>query len=444
MQTDVDILAVKRTAALPPHAECGHEMHTLIARLFPICRSITGDGVRTTLRILQEYLPLEVREVPSGTRVFDWIVPDEWNIRDAYVIDPIGNKIIDFNKSNLHVLGYSEPFRGTVSREELDRHLYSLPDQPDLIPYVTSYYKRRWGFCLSHRQRSNLPDGDYEVCVDSTLQPGSLTYAELIIRGETDDEILISTYICHPSMANNELSGPAVATFLAQHLLTWPRRRFTYRFVFVPETIGSITYLSKHLDHLKSHVRAGYVITCAGDPGSFSYLNTRLENQEVDRVTKHVLRNTVGEFIEYDFLARGSDERQYCAPGVDLPVGSLMRSKYAAYPEYHTSADNLEFVSPRALSESFGMYVRCLEALEHNHTYRVTVQCEPQMGRRGLYPTVSTKKSHDEVRAMSDLIAYCDGSCDLVAISDKINVPCWTLAPIAEKLRSHGLLEVVG
>jgi len=418
------------------------EMYNLMGKLFPICRSITGNGVRETLKIINDLIPLDIHEVPSGTKVFDWEIPDEWNIKDAYVKDENGKRVIDFHNSNLHVVGYSIPYEGKLNLNELSGHLYTLPDQPDLIPYVTSYYKRDWGFCLAHKDFLNLKDNLYDVKIDSTLKPGSLSYGELIIPGESDEEILISTYICHPSMANNELSGPVVATFLARELLN-RKLRFTYRFVFVPETIGSIAYLSKNLDHMKKKVVAGYVITCVGDPGNFSYLSTKEENTLPDRVALHVLKNSADEYKVYPFLDRRSDERQYNAPGIDLPVGSLMRTKYGSYPEYHTSGDNLDFVTPEALRGSLDIYLRCIETLENNRIYKTTVLGEPQLGKRGLYSNVSFKGSAKPARIMKDFLAYCDGENDLVCIADRIDCPVWDLVPIADKLLFHEILEIV-
>lgn len=419
-------------------------MYQLLKRLFPITRSITGNGVRETLRILREYVPLTIKEVPSGTKVFDWVVPDEWNIRDAYVKDENGKRIIDFQKSNLHLVSYSVPFEGRLSLNELKEHLHTLPDQPDVIPYVTSYYAKRWGFCLTHNQYKNLQDQIYEVKIDSSLMAGYLTYGELIIEGQTDQEVLLSTYICHPSMANNELSGPVVTTHLAKHLLEKKTKPyFTYRIIFVPETIGSITYLSLNKEHLKEHVMAGYVITSIGDPGPFSYLQTRAKNTLVDRVTMHVLQHSKKEYVLYEFWQSSSDERQYNSPGIDLPVGSLMRTKYGCYPEYHTSADNLDFVTPQALADSLEMYIRCLDVLENNHKYVATVLCEPQLGKRGLYPTLSKKTSYSSFRSMKNLISYCDGALDLVSIAEKIKCPVSQLFPIVEKLVEHNLLRKI-
>jgi len=423
-------------------SDIGKKLYSLMCDLFPICRSITGNGVRETLEIIKEYIPLKVYEIPSGTKVFDWVIPDEWNIREAYVENSKGERIIDFMESNLHVVNYSIPYEGALNLDELKEHLHTLPDQSDLIPYVTSYYNKDWGFCLSHNDFLKLDNDIYSVKIDSTLKPGHLTYAELIIPGESDEEILLSTYICHPSMANNELSGPVVATFLAKELSN-RELHYTYRFVFVPETIGSIAYLSKNLDHIKNNVVAGYVLTCVGDPGSFSYLCTRKENTLSDRVALHVLNNSAEEYKVYSFLDRGSDERQYNAPGIDLPIGSLMRTKYGSYPEYHTSGDNLDFVTSEALQGSLDMYLRCINVLENNRTYKTKILGEPQLGKRGLYSNLSFKGSAESARKMKDLLAYCDGENDLVCIADKIDCPVWDLVPIAEKLLSHEIIETV-
>jgi len=420
-----------------------NEMYSLMERLFPICRSITGDGVRETLNILKEYIPIDIKEVPSGAKVFDWEIPDEWNIKDAYVKDKDGNRVIDFKCSNLHVVNYSIPYDGELTLSELKKHLYTLPNQPDLIPYVTSYYEKRWGFCLSHKEYESLKDMTYEVKVDSTLEAGSLTYADLVIPGESEKEILLSTYICHPSMANNELSGPVVATYLAKYFLEKGDNYYTYRFVFAPETIGVITYLSNHLDDLKKHVIAGYVITCIGDNGPFSYLKSRQGGTLVDRATMHVLKNSEKEFKLYNYLSRGSDERQYCAPGVDLPVGSLMRTKYYEYPEYHTSGDNLDIIEPNELLRSFEMYKKCVNAIEMNRIYKTIVKGEPQLGKRGLYPTIGTKTANLNVNSMMNLLAYCDGQNDLLWIAEKINEPVSILMPIIKVLIEEGLLKEV-
>jgi aminopeptidase-like protein len=419
--------------------DCGAAMHRLAAELFPICRSITGDGVRQTLAMLGRRVPLTLSEVPSGTRAFDWTVPPEWNVRDACILDESGERVVDFRRNNLHLVGYSAPVDVTLPLAELQDHLHSLEDQPEAIPYITSYYREQWGFCLSHIDRLALREGTYRAVVDSTLAPGSLTYAELLIPGETEAEVFLSTYICHPSMANNELSGPVVTTFLADWLLSAPRR-YTYRLVFVPETIGALTYLSRNLDVLKARVVAGFNVTCVGDDRAYSYLPSRAGDTLADRVALKVLRDEHPDFVAYSYLDRGSDERQYCSPGVDLPVASVMRTKYREYPEYHTSLDDLELVTPAGLQGGFDALRSCLELIERNRTYRTTCLGEPQLGRRGLYPSLGTKETHAAVSAMLDLLAYADGTRDLIAISDAIRVPVAELYRLADTLMREGLL----
>jgi aminopeptidase-like protein len=414
-------------------------MYQLMTELFPICRSITGDGVRETLRIIQKHIPITLHEVPTGTKVFDWTVPNEWNIRDAYIADERGEKIVNFKESNLHVVGYSVPVNKRVALAELQEHLYSLETQPNAIPYVTSYYEERWGFCLPHTQRVNLKEGTYHVVIDSELRDGYLTYGELIIPGSTKEEVFLSTYICHPSMANNELSGPVVTTMLARWILEKPRR-YTYRVIFIPETIGSIAYLSRNLDHMKRHVVAGFNVTCIGDDGTYSYLPSRNGSTLADKAALNVLRFEHPSFIRYSYLDRGSDERQYCSPGVDLPVASVMRSKYREYPQYHTSLDDLSFVTPAGLQGGYSVLRDCLELLEQNRHYKVTCLGEPQLGRRGLYSSIGSKESHRQVGDLLNVLAYADGTCDLIDISNIIDVPAWRLYSIVDKLVAVGLL----
>ena len=420
----------------------GHKMHQLMAKAFPICRSITGDGVRETLRIISDIIPLAILEVPTGTKAFDWSVPKEWNIRDAFIADENGNKIVDFKNNNLHVVGYSVPVDKWITLSELQEHFYSLPEQPNAIPYVTSYYKERWGFCISHDERLKLKDGKYHVFIDSTLEDGSLTYGEYIIKGETEQEVFLSTYICHPSMANNELSGPVVAAFIGKWLASQPIR-YTYRIVFIPETIGSITYLSRHLEELKKNVLVGFNISCIGDDRAYSYVASRYEKSLADKVAFNVLSFKHPDFIKYSFLDRGSDERQYCSPGVNLPFVTLSRSKYGTYPEYHTSLDNLDFVTAEGLFGGYELVKDCIYVIENNRMFRVTCYGEPQLGKRGLYPNLSTKKSGASVETMMDFIAYADGTNDLIEISNIIQKPIREIVPIGKKLLEAGLLEEI-
>jgi aminopeptidase-like protein len=420
--------------------KCGLAMHQLMTELFPICRSITGNGVRETLNIINKHIPITIFEVPSGTKAFDWTVPREWNIRDAWIMDDNGEKIVDFKENNLHAVGYSVPVDKTISLADLQEHLYSLETQPDAIPYVTSYYQERWGFCLTHYQRVNLKDGYYRVFIDSELKEGHLTYGELIIPGSTNEEIFLSTYICHPSMANNELSGPVVTTMLAKWISSKPRR-FTYRIIFIPETIGSITYLSRNISHMKEKMVAGFNVTCIGDDRTYSFLPSRNGNTLADRAALNILKFNHPDFNRYSFLDRGSDERQYCSPGVDLPVVSVMRSKYVTFPEYHTSLDDLDFVAPLGLQGGFEVLRDCIELLERNLTYRIKCVCEPQLGKRGLYPTLSTKDSNQYVKDMVNFITYADGTNDLIDISNIIQVPVQRIYNIIDDLLRAKLLK---
>lgn len=418
-------------------------MYELLKRLFPICRSITGNGVRETLRILQEYVTdLQVVEVPSGTEVFDWIVPAEWNIEDAYVENEAGERVIDFQKTNLSVVGYSLPMDRVLSLEELKQMIYTQPGQPDVIPYVTSYYKERSGFCMSGNALKALPEGRYHAVIKSTLDPdGSLTYGEAYLPGETEKEILISTYVCHPSMANNECSGPVVSAFLFQYLKHLPKRRYSYRFLYIPETIGSITYLSRNYKKLQENVIAGLNLSCVGDDRTYSFVTSRYADTITDKALRNQLQYFYPEYKEYSFLHRGSDERQFCAPGIDLPVCSFCRSKYGEYPQYHTSADDLNCVSPDGLGGALEVLKRFAMAMEYQDFYRITCLCEPKLGKRGLYPTISQKGSYDAVKAMTDFIAYADGRNDLFDISNRIGVAVDVLIPIVDRLSECGLLE---
>ena len=423
----------------------GQEMYDLANKIFPLCRSITGAGVRETLRRLSEYLDqdgikLEFHEVPTGTKVFDWTVPKEWVIREAYIEDRQGNRIIDMKDNNLHVMGYSTPIDKWVSLPELKEHVYTQEDQPSVIPYVTSYYKERFGFCMSEEQLSSLPEGEYHMYIDSELIDGSLTYAELILPGETDEELMMTSYTCHPSMANNECSGPVVLAALMRYVNAMKNRRYTYRFVLNPETIGSITYLSKNYKYLQEHLVAGIVLSCVGDDRDYSIVESRYANTIADKSLKSIL-DTKKSFTTYSFLKRGSDERQYNAPGIELPVVGFCRSKYGEYPEYHTSADNMGLISPVGLQGAYETMVQWIYCMENNKKYKMTVLGEPQLGKRGLYPTISRKGSYDKITAMVDLIAYSDGRNDLFDISEIIGVAPYDLVPIIKKLAENDLIR---
>jgi aminopeptidase-like protein len=422
--------------------ETGIYIYQLCEDLWPINRSITGEGVRETLNIIKRHLPdLIIHEVPTGTTCFDWVIPKEWNINDAYVIDPNGNKIVDFKDSNLHVVSYSTPINQTLSLNELQKHLHSLPEQPDAIPYVTSYYQERWGFCLTDSQRKTLLEGDYQVCIDSELADGSLTYGELIIHGRSKKEVFLSTYVCHPSMANNELSGPTVTTYLAKWIQSQPRK-YTYRIIFIPETIGSICYLSRNLNTMKENIVAGYNISCVGDDDAYSYLPSRAENTISDKIALHVLKHTHPDFVRYSYLDRGSDERQYCSPGVDLPIASVMRTKYGKYKQYHTSLDDLNYISAEGLNGAYEVLQQCLECIEKNEIYRTTTLCEPKMDKRNLRQTLGAGVKLDKnFKNIMDVLVYADGKNDLLTIAEKLNVPMWSLFNNIEMLLREKLIK---
>jgi aminopeptidase-like protein len=424
----------------------GEDIFGFAQELWPFPRSLTGEGTRATLNKINEKLPnLKRLSYPSGEQVFDWVIPKEWHVRAAYIITPDGKKICDFHSNNLHLVGYSIPFRGFIDLEELQTHLHSLPEKPDAIPYITSYYQKRWGFCISDNERKRLQPGQYQIVVDSNLFDGTLDFGELVIPGKSDKEVFFSTYVCHPSMANNELSGPCLATYLAKYIteLESPPN-YTYRFIFIPETIGSIAYLSKNLSNLKSNVIAGFNITCVGDERCFSYLPSKSGDTFADQVAHHCLKWTDDAFKRYTWLDRGSDERQYCSPGIDLPVVSVMRSKYGTYPEYHTSLDTLGgVVTPRGFAGSYQLYLRMIEVLETNCIPIVNVLCEPQMGKRNLYSQKTTGERHRQTKNMMNLLSYCDGKFTLFEIAEKINVPYWDCLNILSLLIKQSLVRLV-
>jgi aminopeptidase-like protein len=419
-----------------------NRIYDFCKKIFPINRSITGDGVRETLSIIQRELPdLKLHTIPTGEKCFDWRIPKEWNVIDAYIIDPDGEKICNFKDNNLHLMGYSTPINTTLELGELEKNLHSLPDQPNAIPYITSYYKEKWGFCLTHNQRTKLKEGVYTVFIDSSLNNGELTYGELLIKGDTKEEIFFSTYICHPSMGNNEVSGPSVVTYLSKYIKSKANLRYSYRIIFIPETIGSIAYLSKNLENMKQNLVAGFNVTCVGDDNNYSFMPSKNGSTLSDKVALHVLKNKQPEFKMFSFLERGSDERQYCSPGVDLPVCSVMRTKYGEYDEYHTSLDDLNFISSSGLNGAYEIYSTIIDILESNYKYTNTILCEPQLGRRGMYPNTSTKNTKASVEMMMNLLIYCDGELDLVDIAELIKKPVWDLVELAKKLESKGVIK---
>jgi aminopeptidase-like protein len=414
----------------------GDDMHALVRRLYPLCRSITGDGVRQTLKIIGEHVPLNLHEVPTGTQVLDWTVPQEWNIRDAYIARD-GERVVDFQELSLHVVGYSVPVHRTMPLAELRSHLHTLPRQPDLVPYRTSYYAPTWGFCLAQSTLDAMPDGEYEVCIDSTLENGSLSYAEHVVRGRVEDEVIVSCHVCHPALANDNMAGVAVAVELAKSLCN---PYYTYRFIFAPGTIGAITWLARNRDRV-DRVKHGIVLACAGDRGSLTYKQSRRGDAEIDRVLAHVLRDRPHEIRE--FSPYGYDERQYCSPGFNLGVGSLTRTPYAGYPEYHTSGDNPDFVSPESLVDTLEACQEVVAILDRNRSYvNLSPYGEPQLGKRGLYESLGGRSdAHDAQLAMLWVLNLSDGQHDLLAIADRARLPFPAVAAAADALHAAGLLK---
>lgn len=418
----------------------GADLHALVSELYPFCRSITGDGLRRSLHTIERIVPLSLFEIPTGTKAFDWSVPKEWNIRDAWIKDSKGLKVVDFKQCNLHAVNYSVPIRRKMGLDELRKHLFTLPDSPDWIPYRTSYYKETWGFCLTQRQADALKDDEYEVCIDSSLESGHLTYGQFRIQGETDYEILISAHSCHPSLCNDNLSGMAVAAKLAQCLRELPLR-YSYRFLWIPATIGTIAWLASH-ERVLPRIKHGLILSCVGDSGPFTYKRSRHGDAEIDRVVEHMLKSRNARCSLLDFTPHGYDERQYCSPGINLPVGCFMRTPNGKYAEYHTSADNLDFVKPLALAESVHMLLSIFRTLEENHRYmNLNPMCEPQLGSRGLYRLMGGTSSNGFEEALLWLLNFSDGQHSLLDIAERSQVPFDKLAETAKVLIDHDLLR---
>jgi aminopeptidase-like protein len=439
---DMKIEGAKINLELAKAETVGPEMYQFLIDLYPICRSITGDGVRETLHRIGQLIPLVIREVASGTQVFDWTVPDEWNIRDAYVKNSKGERVIDFQKSNLHVVSYSTPVRRVMSLQDLKRHLHTLPDHPDWIPYRTSYYSENWGFCLSHRQFLELKEEEYEVCIDASLENGHLTYGECYLPGETSDEVLISAHVCHPSLCNDNLSGIAVAVWAAKQL-RMSSHRYSYRFLFAPATIGPVAWLAAN-EHKTERIKHGLILACVGDAGKTTYKKSRRGQAEVDRAVANVLKHSGQDYEINEFSPWGYDERQYCSPGFNLPMGCLMRTPNGCYPEYHTSADNLELVRAESLEDSFRKCMSIIEVLENNRSYlNQNPKCEPQLGRRGLYRKMGGEaKAEDSGLAMLWVLNFSDGGHSLLDIAEKSSLPFSAISNAAQALLQHHLLEV--
>lgn len=419
------------------------ELEYYFDKLWPLCRSITGNGLRKSFHILQEVLPLNLSEIPTGTKVFDWEIPKEWNINEAYIITPDGRKICDFKLNNLHVLNYSQPVNKEIEYCELEKHLHSLPNLPNAIPYVTSYYDEDWGFCITHNEREKLKkEGKFKVFIDSTLKKGSLTYGDLVLKGNSNKEILFSSYLCHPSMANNELSGPLCLAFLYKKIKAIKNRKYTYRFVIAPETIGTIAYLSMYGNYLKENIIAGFVMTCCGDQAPFIYKMSKHENSFGDLAAKHILKHQDIPYKIIPFSVGGSDERQYCSPGFNLPVGSLTRSMYLEYKEYHTSLDNKNFISFSSMRKSVETYLNIVKAIELNEKYYSKIQfCEPQLGRRGIYPNKNTPNyDRSFTHRLLHFLTYSNGEKTLIEIAEKRNECVLKYAQIIELCKSNDLI----
>ena len=447
--------------------QMGKTMYQLMEKLYPICRSITGNGTRKTLKIISDYIPLTIHEVPTGTNVFDWTIPKEWNIKDAYIKAPNSKKIIKFSDSNLHVLNYSTPVHKTISLNELKEHVFTLSNQPNVIPYKTSYYSENWGFCMSHNQFLKLENGDYEVLIDSELKQGSLTYGEYYVKGKSEDEILFSCYVCHPSLCNDSLSGVVLTVELAKYLSNLKQKlNYSFRFLFIPETIGAITWLARNQQKIKK-IKHGLVVTCVGDSGQLTYKKSRQGNSEIDQTVISVLKDSKEDFNLIDFFPLGSDERQYCSPGINLPVGSLMRTRYAEFPEYHTSADNLNFVKEEFLADTFSKYLKITLKLEENHGkftsnnnkiiqknkkldkddhvfLNLYPKCEPQLGRRGIYHDIEGQnQDYTKEEAIMWILAFSDGINSIKDIEEISKIDINMLMEASKLLCEKNLIKEV-
>lgn len=421
----------------------GQQMYKMAQDIWPFNRSITGEGVRKTLNEIKKTVPeLKTFEIPTGSKAFDWTVPKEWKVKDAYIICPDGRKICNFKENNLHLVGYSVPVNKKLSLSKLQNNLFSLPKKPTAIPYITSYYKKNWGFCISHNERKKLKKGIYKIKINSKLFEGSLTYGEIIIKGKIKKEIFISTYICHPSMANNEISGPVVTTFLIKFLQKIKKPYFTYRFIFVPETIGSIVYLNKNLKKLKKNTVGGFNVSCVGDDRTYSYVPSRNGKTISDKIANHILKHTYPKYKRYSWLDRGSDERQYCSPGVDLPICSILRSKYGTYPEYHTSHDNLKkVVNAKGLFGGYKALERGIQIFENNFYPIASNLCEPKLDKYNLRESFGAQKLSNQNKLVSDILSLSDGKSSLLSIAEILSVPIWDIYEIANLLIKKKLIK---
>lgn len=422
----------------------GKNIYNFSKKIWSYNRSLTGKGVLNTLNDIKKIIPsLKIKNVKSGKKAFDWNVPNEWEIKDAYIINPEGNKICSLKKNNLHLVGYSYPINKKMKFSELNKKLYSLPKMPNAIPYNTSYYNKDWGFCISHNERKKLSKkGLYKVYINSKIKKGFLHYGELLIKGKSKKEVFISTYICHPSMANNEISGPAVLTYIAKWISGLKNRRYSYRIIFIPETIGSIVYLSKNLKQMKKNILFGYNLTCVGDERNYSIIPSKYSNTITDKISLHVIKNIYSKYKVYNWKDRASDERQYCSPGIDLPVVTLCRTKPGNYKEYHTSLDKLgTVVTSKGLEGGFELVKKCLEAIEFNFHPITKIKGEPFLSKRKLAGAINEEYEHSIYKKITDMLTYCDGKNDLIDIAEKLDIPVWKLYDICLILKKNKLIN---